>query len=44
MFTNNHKLAARCRMVALIFLTFVSLYAVPLAVAGPGCSPTATGC
>ena len=43
MFTNNQKIAARCRLVALILLTFVSLYAVPLALAGPGSSPTVTG-
>ncbi len=44
MFKNNQKLVARCRMVALIFVTFVSLYAVPLALAGPTCGPTVTGC
>lgn len=44
MFTTSSKTVARCRMAALLLLTFVSLYAVPLALAGPGCSPTATGC
>jgi hypothetical protein len=44
MFTTSNKTITRCRLAALIFLTFVSLYAVPLALAGPTCSPTPTGC
>jgi len=44
MFATNPKTVVRFKYAALIFLTFVSLYLVPVALAGPTCSPSATGC
>ena len=44
MFTSTTTFFRRCRWGALALLTVISLYAVPVVMAGPGCSPTATGC
>ena len=44
MFTTRQKTVVRFQYAALILLTLASLYLVPAVLAGPGCSPTATGC
>ena len=42
---NKHnKTVVRLQIAAIVILTFASLYIVPLALAGPSCGTSATGC